>query len=568
MSSKKLRAALYARFSTDQQRVESIADQFYQCEKIAEREGFEIVDRFSDAAISGGTATRPGYQKMLTAARDRKFDVLICEDISRLTRNRAEFGPRSAELEDLKVNLVTATGDDTRRDGWGLTIQIKLAMSEHARREASYRTRRGLEGKAKDGAHAGGKSYGYTSVDKVRVVDEAQAKIVKQIFEWRAAGWSGQRIARQLNDDGVPSPGSTWARTDDGPRRKVKAGWRSSAILGDPKRGCGILNNDLYRGKIVWGKSKWTRSAADSSKRTPSRVNPSEWITHDDESLRIVSDELWNAVYKIQNTPSPKRDAIAAGIAKYKKGRDSKYLFGSLFRCSCGSSYIGHGKNLYHCAGNHANNCTNDLRFNREEAHDAVHGMLKDHLKSPRQLELAQSQVLAWLREEERAEADKARGIETGSDVKKLDAQLAALRKLSLPPAAMAAAVDAIETERAALIAARTGSRSANGSRVKKLMARIPQIMERYVTKLDEGARALSNQGAVADAREAARNLLLTGSIVLKPMTRDGVAGVSGLVELKGLGEHLLELAGLQRIQRKSLNSLPKELLVAGARFS
>ena len=54
---------------------------------------------------------------MLTAAREGVFDVIVVEDISRLTRNRAEFGPRSAELEDLKVNMVTAVGDDTRRDG-------------------------------------------------------------------------------------------------------------------------------------------------------------------------------------------------------------------------------------------------------------------------------------------------------------------------------------------------------------------------------------------------------------------------------------------------------------------
>jgi DNA invertase Pin-like site-specific DNA recombinase len=71
----------------------------------------------------------------------------VVEDISRLWRNRAEFGPRSAEFEDFGVHCVTAVGDDTRRDGWSLVIQIKQAVAEHARREASYRTRRELEGK-------------------------------------------------------------------------------------------------------------------------------------------------------------------------------------------------------------------------------------------------------------------------------------------------------------------------------------------------------------------------------------------------------------------------------------
>src|SRR5581483_9923388 len=111
-------------------------------------------------------------------------------------------------------------------------------------------------------------------VDKQRKVEPAQAKIVLQIYKWRAAGWSGQRIARQLNADRVPPPGAGWKRTDTGPNRKNTAkAWRPSAIVGDPSRGVGILNNPLYKGTIIWGRSKWTRSAADSNDRTAERVD-------------------------------------------------------------------------------------------------------------------------------------------------------------------------------------------------------------------------------------------------------------------------------------------------------
>src|SRR5882762_11785229 len=125
-----MRAALYARFSTEQQRGESIDDQFRQCERTALAQGFDVVARFSDASISGGTAERPGYQALLSAARRGDFSVIVAEDISRLWRSRAEYGPRSAELEDLGVHLVTAVGDDTRRDGYGLMISIKAAMAD------------------------------------------------------------------------------------------------------------------------------------------------------------------------------------------------------------------------------------------------------------------------------------------------------------------------------------------------------------------------------------------------------------------------------------------------------
>src|ERR1700733_12145511 len=95
--------------------------------------------------------------------------------------------PRSAELEDLKVHMVTATGDDTRRDGWGLTTQIKQAVGEHARREASYRTRRGLEGLARAARTAGGRSYGYCPArdeagKKIRKIVPEEAQVVRQIF--------------------------------------------------------------------------------------------------------------------------------------------------------------------------------------------------------------------------------------------------------------------------------------------------------------------------------------------------------------------------------------------------
>jgi site-specific DNA recombinase len=158
-----IRAAIYARFSTEKQKDASIEDQFRECEDAAKSAGLEVVARFEDRGISAGTAERPGYQALLAAARRHEFDIIVTEDISRLWRNRAEFGPRSAELEDLGVHWLSCVGQDTRREGWGLVVQILQAMAEQARREASYRTRRGLHGKARSGGSTGGRAYGYVA---------------------------------------------------------------------------------------------------------------------------------------------------------------------------------------------------------------------------------------------------------------------------------------------------------------------------------------------------------------------------------------------------------------------
>src|SRR5690606_4276096 len=171
--------------------------------------------------------------------------------------------------------------------------------------EIARRTRRGLEGLARSGKPTGGRAYGYISAADSGTgqleIDPQQAEIVRRIFEMYADGASPRAIAERLNAEGVPSPGSSWQRTS---RRKSK--WLASAIWGNPARGIGILNNELYRGRLIWNRFRWVRSAADSSKRR-CKLNPeSEWIVRHEERLRIVSDELWQRVKQRQARQSAK----------------------------------------------------------------------------------------------------------------------------------------------------------------------------------------------------------------------------------------------------------------------
>src|SRR5437879_1493199 len=101
-----MRAAIYARFSTEKQSEASIEDQFRVCARIAEREGFTVVARFSDAAVSGGTSSRAGYQSLLRGARRRAFAVIVAEDSSRLWRELSEQWRALKELQDLGVHVV------------------------------------------------------------------------------------------------------------------------------------------------------------------------------------------------------------------------------------------------------------------------------------------------------------------------------------------------------------------------------------------------------------------------------------------------------------------------------
>lgn len=412
-----MKAAVYARYSTDQQREASIADQLRVCERLAERHGFTVAARFQDAAISGGTASRPGYQSLLAAARRREFQVIVAEDASRLWRNSSEQAQRLAELRDLGCAVVSHDLD-TRQESAAIMGAVTGAISEHYRAEIGRRTRRGLEGLALQQKPTGGKAYGYETVNGKRVINKAQAAIVRRIFTMYADGSSARAIASILNTEGIPSPGSTWNRT-----ARRRSGWLASAISGDPSRGIGILNNEAYRGRLVWNRSRWIRSAVDGKKRRQ-LINPqSQWVTHSDESMRIVSDALWNSVKQRQADQSAQiGDRIRKGLSKdaaNRTGRAPKYLFSGLLVCGeCGSTLVisGGGLRYYACAS-HLNGgkaaCSNNVRIRRDRVETALLIGLQDELLAPAAIKETCRQVRLAFRNQPKPSAAQRRKLES-----------------------------------------------------------------------------------------------------------------------------------------------------------
>ncbi|NBC22419.1 MAG: recombinase family protein, partial [Gammaproteobacteria bacterium] len=117
------------------------------------------------------------------------------------------------------------------------------------------KTHRGLRGRVEAGRSGGGNSYGYDVLKRLdddgspatgeRTINPSQARIVERIFRAYAKGISPRAIAKTLNDEGIPAPSG-------------KA-WGSSTIHGNPKRGTGILNNELYIGRLVWNRLRYIK---------------------------------------------------------------------------------------------------------------------------------------------------------------------------------------------------------------------------------------------------------------------------------------------------------------------
>ena len=239
-----MRAVIYARYSSDNQREASIEDQVRLCKERVVGEGWNLVQVFRDAAISGSTTLRPGYQGLLEGAREAGFDVVVAEALDRLSRDQEDVAGLFKRLRFAGIRLETLAEGEISE----LHIGLKGTMNALFLRDLADKTRRGLRGRVEVGRSGGGNSYGYRVVDPTRakdgtprgerVKDPDEAAIVLRIFREYAVGISPRRIALALNADGIPAPRS---RT-----------WSASTINGNRTRGTGIVNNELYIGRLVW----------------------------------------------------------------------------------------------------------------------------------------------------------------------------------------------------------------------------------------------------------------------------------------------------------------------------
>jgi site-specific DNA recombinase len=113
-----IRAAIYARFSSDRQNDRSVDDQIASCRELCAREGFTVVLTFCDREISGAsTVNRPGFQDLMRAAEALRFDVIVAEDVDRISRDQGDWHTARKRLDFLGIAIHTASGKVGKLDG-------------------------------------------------------------------------------------------------------------------------------------------------------------------------------------------------------------------------------------------------------------------------------------------------------------------------------------------------------------------------------------------------------------------------------------------------------------------
>ncbi|MEQ9634835.1 MAG: recombinase family protein [Devosia marina] len=369
-------AAIYARYSSDLQRDASIEDQVRQCRARIEAEGWTLAGVYSDHATSGASNLRPGYQKLLEDARSGAFDVVLAEALDRLSRDLEATASLYKQLTFAGVRLVTLSEGEVS----DLHVGLKGTMNQMYLKDLAQKTRRGLEGRVRQGRSGGGLCYGYDVLKQLdgngepmrggRAINPVESATVRRIFADFAAGSSPRAIAHRLNQEGVP-----------GPRGRA---WSDTTIRGHHTRRTGILHNDLYRGRLIWNKQRYVKDPT-TAKRL-ARPNPPEtWIIEEVPDLRIIDDALWQQVEDrlaaIRQSPMVEKSRAH----RYWEKRRPVHLLTGLVHCGdCGGRYAAVGRDYLACsAARRQGTCGNRTSIRRRDVEALILDALRANLMHP-----------------------------------------------------------------------------------------------------------------------------------------------------------------------------------------
>jgi site-specific DNA recombinase len=535
------RAAFYARYSSAQQREASIEDQLRLCEERAAREGWVVHDRYSDHGISGASLARPGIQALLRDATAGKFDVVLTESLDRISRDQEDIAGVHKRLRFAGPRIVTLSEGEIGE----LHIGFKGTMGALYLKDLADKTRRGLRGRVEAGRSGGGNSCSYDVVIKLaandepdrgeRRINEDQAAIVRQIFRDYAAGKSPKAIALALNKAG-----------DAGPSGK---GWGQSTINGNCQRGTGILNNELYVGKLVWNRLTYIKNP-DTGNRV-SRLNPeSTWIIKDVPELRIVDEDLWNRVKARQRGLKKLR-------AFHEKQRPRMLLSYLLVCGCCGGGFSKVSQNHYGCStARNKGTCDNRLTVRQDEIEGLVIGALPSRLMDPA--------LCAEFCEEYTRQRNKLRG-EQSAHLAAARSELAKLVKAreNLIQAIKDGVPAAEVKDDLARVAARRDELESLLADTKDEPVMLhPAMAEHYRAQVAALAEALTSEENQAEAADLLRGLI--DRIVLTPNKESKRLEVDLYGDLAGI----LTLATKQnRPLEESDRSVQQVKLVAGVGF-
>jgi site-specific DNA recombinase len=333
---------IYLRVSTEEQA--QIADgsidsqqhrinAFIEMKKHQDKHWGKVVDTYVDDGYSAGSTNRPAYQRMISDLKNGKINLLLVTDLSRLSRNISDFCDLYKQLGKYKANFLSIKEQfDTSTPIGEMMVFNMVNLAQFERKQTSERISMNFHSRALRGLVNGGNPLlGYDrdpSNPGKRIVNEAEAILVRKIFQMYDEGQSQSSIAEQLTKEGEK-------RKDWNGRkyRHIKDGrWTLNAIQN-------ILKNYAYVGKreVNVGNKKEKQEYLKAWQQY--QIVPASWEPIIDEAKYIRVQKRMAEAYKMERT-------------RFSNGKCRTYLVSGKIKCGhCGMALIGqsaHGKNKVH----------------------------------------------------------------------------------------------------------------------------------------------------------------------------------------------------------------------------
>lgn len=318
-------AVAYARYSSNNQREESIDAQLRAIREHCERNNIVLREVFTDEAKTAQNDDRDDFQRMINGIMKGhiQVDTVFVHKFNRFARSKFDSVIHKKRLKDIGVRVISVTQniDDTPE---GAMLESFLeAMDEYYSANLAAEVRKGLRENALNGKHSGGHvAFGFSLDKDGKYVPNENAPIVKRIFEEFASGMPKTEIVERLNNEGK--------RNQRGKHFNVRTVYD-------------MLRNEKYIGNFIY------------------TINKTEVIRLDGIITPIIDIPLWNRAHEISDNPVKAR-------MRHKKSR--YFLTGKTFCGECGVQICGAGSKrmrdgelyyYYKCVGKvkHKNGCSN-----------------------------------------------------------------------------------------------------------------------------------------------------------------------------------------------------------------
>ena len=331
MSDTKYLAGLYLRLSKDDERAGesvSIENQRLLLTNYVQEKGWSISETYIDDGWSGTTMNRPAFQRMMRDVEDKRINLIVVKDLSRLGRNYIEVGRLTEEtLPMLGCRFVALNDSVDSILGDNDMMVYRNLFNEFYSKDTSKKVRAVKQACMKQGKYMGTfapMGYMKNPTNKHHLlVDEETAPIIRRIFQMRCQGMGHRAIVNVLNQERVPSPREIfYSRKQQENPTNSNGLWSTTSVRM-------LLSSEVYLGHMVQGK----HTTVSYKNRKLINKPEDQWIRVKGTHEALVSQEDWEIVRSLD-----KRN--------YKPRQDSEgevHLFSSLLKCAeCGFNLRAH----------------------------------------------------------------------------------------------------------------------------------------------------------------------------------------------------------------------------------